>query len=43
MVKEKFNVILSDQTIYRILKKYKITRKRLRDKYYPEKREEQEK
>lgn len=43
IVKEKFNVILADQTIYRILKKYKITRKRLRDKYYPEKRKGQEK
>ena len=43
LVKEKFNINLTDQTIFRILKKNKITRKRLRDKYYPEKREGQEK
>ena len=43
LVKEKFNVRVVDQTIFRILKKHKITRKRLRDKYYPEKKEGQEK
>ena len=43
MVKDKFNINLTDQTIFRILKKNKITRKRLRSKYYPEKREGQEK
>ena len=43
LVKDKFNTSLTDQTIFRILKKNKITRKRLRDKYYPEKREGQEK
>ena len=30
LVKEKFNINLTDQTIFRILKKNKITRKRLR-------------
>ena len=43
LVKDKFNVSLTDHSIFRILKKNKITRKRLRNKYYPEKREGQEK
>jgi hypothetical protein len=43
LVKTKFNVALTDHSIFRIFKKNKITRKRLRDKYYPEKREGQEK
>ena len=43
LVKDKFNVSLTDHSIFRILKKNKITRKRLRDKYYPEKRAGQEK
>jgi transposase len=43
LVYEKFNIHLSDKSIYNILHKYKLTRKRLRSKYYPEKREGQEK
>jgi transposase len=43
LVYEKFNIHLSDSSIHNILKKYKLTRKRLRSKYYPEKREGQEK
>jgi transposase len=43
LVKDKFNIELSDKSIYNILHKNKITRKRLRNKYYPEKREGQEK
>ena len=43
LVYEKFNIHLSDKSIYNILYKYKLTRKRLRSKYYPEKREGQEK
>ena len=43
LVNEKFNVSLSDKSIYNILHKNKISRKRVRSKYYPEKREGQEK
>ena len=43
LVYEKFNIHLSDKSIYNILHKYKLTRKRLRSKYYPEKRTGQEK
>ena len=43
MVNEKFGVHLTDRSIYTILHNNKITRKRLRSKYYPEKREGQEK
>ena len=43
LVNEKFNVYLTDMSIYNILHKYKLTRKRLRSKYYPEKKEGQEK
>jgi len=43
LVNEKFGVQLTDRSIYTILNKHKITRKRLRSKYYPEKREGQEK
>jgi len=43
LVKEEFNIRLSSMTIHNILSKNKITRKRLRSKYYPEKREGQEK
>ena len=43
LVNEKFNISLSDKSIYNILHKNKISRKRVRSKYYPEKREGQEK
>jgi len=43
LIKEKYIVELSDKSIYNILHKHKITRKRVRSKYYPEKREGQEK
>jgi transposase len=43
LVNDKFNVILTDRSINNILNRMKITRKRLRSKYYPEKREGQEK
>ena len=43
LVNEKFGVHLTDRSIYTILYNNKITRKRLRSKYYPEKREGQEK
>lgn len=43
LIKEKFGVQLSDRSIYNILHKHKIPRKRIRSKYYPEKREGQEK
>ena len=43
LVNEKFKVHLTDTSIYNILHKHKLTRKRLRSKYYPEKREGQEK
>jgi transposase len=43
LVYDKFGVRLSDKSIYNILHENKITRKRLRSKYYPEKREGQEK
>ena len=43
LVHDRFGVNLTDRSIYTILHKNKITRKRLRSKYYPEKREGQEK
>lgn len=43
LVNEKFGVHLTDRSICTILHNNKITRKRLRSKYYPEKREGQEK
>lgn len=43
LIKKKFNIDLTDHSVFRILKKNKITRKRLRNKYYPEKRKGQEK
>jgi putative transposase len=43
LIKEKYNTELSDKSIYNILHKHKITRKRVRSKYYPEKKEGQEK
>lgn len=43
LVNEKFKVHLTDMSIYNILHKHKLTRKRLRSKYYPEKKEGQEK
>ena len=43
LVNEKFKVHLTDMSIYNILHKHKLTRKRLRNKYYPEKKEGQEK
>ena len=42
LVKEEFNIRLNDKSIHNILSKNRITRKRLRSKYYPEKREGQE-
>ena len=42
LVNDKFKVHLTDSSIYNILHKHKLTRKRLRSKYYPEKREGQE-
>lgn len=42
LVNKKYKIRLSDQSIYNILSKYKITRKRLRSKYYPQKKEGQE-
>ena len=41
LVDEKFNIRLNDKSIYNILHKHKLTRKRLRSKYYPEKKEGQ--
>lgn len=43
LVNHTYKVKLTDKSIYNILTKHKITRKRLRNKYYPEKREGQEK
>lgn len=43
LVNEKFKVHLTDMSIYNILHKHKLTRKRLRSKYYPEKKKGQEK
>jgi len=43
LVDEQFKVKLSDHSIYNILHQSKITRKRLKNKYYPEKKEGQEK
>ena len=42
LVNDEFNIILTDRSINNILNRMKITRKRLRSKYYPEKREGQE-
>jgi putative transposase len=42
LVNKKYKIKLTDMTIYRILKRHKITRKRLRRKYYPEKKVGQE-
>lgn len=38
LVDEKFKVRLNDKSVYNILHKHKLTRKRLRGKYYPEKK-----
>ena len=43
LINDKYKVKLSDHSIYNILKSNKITRKKLRSKYYPEKKEGQEK
>ena len=43
LVNEKYKIHLNDKSIYNILHKHKLTRKRLRSKYYPEKKEGQEK
>ena len=43
LVYEKYNVHLTDGSIHNILQNQRITRKRLRSKYYPEKKEGQEK
>ena len=43
LINDKYKVKLSDHTIYNILQSNKITRKKLRSKYYPEKKEGQEK
>jgi len=42
LVNDKFKIHLTDSSIYNILHKHKFTRKRLRSKYYPEKRQGQE-
>ena len=42
LVDKQFKVKLSDHSIYNILHQSKITRKRLKNKYYPEKKEGQE-
>lgn len=42
LVYKQFKVKLSDHSIYNILHQSKITRKRLKNKYYPEKKEGQE-
>ena len=39
LVYEKYNVHLTDGSIHNILQNHHITRKRLRSKYYPEKKE----
>ena len=43
LINDKYKVKLSDHSIYNILQSNKITRKKLRSKYYPEKKEGQEK
>jgi len=43
LVDEKYKIKLSDSSIHNILSNNKITRKRVRSKYYPEKKEGQEK
>ena len=40
MVKDKFNIEFSDRSITTIFQDLGITRKRVREKYYPEKKEE---
>ena len=39
LINDKYKVKLSDHSIYNILQSNKITRKKLRSKYYPEKKE----
>ena len=43
LINDKYKIKLSDHSIYNILHSNKITRKKLRSKYYPEKKECQEK
>jgi len=43
LINDKYKVKLSDHSIYNILQLNKITIKKLRSKYYPEKKEGQEK
>jgi transposase len=43
LINKKYKIKLSDHSIYNILHSNKITRKKLRSKYYPEKKEGQEK
>ena len=43
LINDKYKIKLSDHSIYNILHSNKITRKKLRSKYYPEKQEGQEK
>ena len=43
LINYKYKIKLSDHSIYNILHSNKITRKKLRSKYYPEKKEGQEK
>jgi transposase len=43
LINDKYKIKLSDHSIYNILHQNKITRKKLRSKYYPEKKEGQEK
>ena len=43
LVYNNYHIKLSDMSIYNILQSNKITRKKLRSKYYPEKKEGQEK
>jgi len=43
LINDKYKIKLSDHTIYNILQSNKITRKKLRSKYYPEKKDGQEK
>ena len=38
LINDKYKVKLSDHSIYNILQSNKITRKKLRSKYYPEKK-----
>ena len=43
LINDKYKIKLSDHSIYNILHQNKITRKKLRSKYYPEEKEGQEK